>query len=253
MRLAARRARLQAMNLIAAALALSPGVAQQPDSSVTLRLNVPAYRLEARRDSTVIHTMPVAIGQREYRTPLGRFHVTRITWNPWWVPPKSPWAAHDTVTPPCPGNPVGRVKLSFGNGYYIHGTPKPASVGHAASHGCVRAAQDDALALAAVLISAVMPESTAAAARNAADTATRSITLARPIPLTIVYQLAEVRGDTLWLYPDPYHRMPATARRVATARRALAQAERQEVPDSTLRALVARSRRAATFLALRPQ
>ncbi len=222
--------------------------AQSPDSALTLRLNVPAYRVEARRGGALVRAMHVAVGQLAYRTPLGHFRLTRITWNPWWYPPKSPWAAHDTITPPCPENPVGRVKLSFGNGYFIHGTPQPRSVGHAASHGCVRAVQDDALALASLVIRSVMPESTAAAERNAQDSATRSITLSVPVPLTIVYQLAEVRDDTLWLYPDIYHRMPSTSHRVNAARRALVEAGLASPSESRLRELVAASRHHAAFL-----
>ncbi len=229
---------------------LSLSLAQAPDSALALRLNVPAYRVEARRGGALVQAMHVAVGQIAYRTPLGHFRLTRITWNPWWYPPKSPWAAHDTITPPCPENPVGRVKLSFGNGYFIHGTPQPRSIGRAASHGCVRAAQDDALALANLVIRSVMPESTAAAERNAQGSATRSITLSVPVSLTIVYQLAEVRDDTLWLYPDIYHRIPATSRRVNAARRALAEAGLPSPADSRLRELVEASRRRAVFLPL---
>lgn len=239
--------------LLASAL-MAPGLRAQstPDTALTLRLNIPAFRLEARRGTAVLRSMRVAVGQRRYRTPLGHFRVDLITWNPWWYPPPSPWAANDTVTPPCPSNPVGRVKLGFGNAYFIHGTPNPLSVGRAASHGCIRVAQNDALALAALVVEAVMPDSAEAAARYASGSATRSMRLSPPASLDIVYEIAEVRADTLWMYPDVYRRIPSVAARLVAARRAIGQSGRPPatVTDAELRALEGRSRRAAAYLPL---
>lgn len=231
--------------------AADPLPAQGPsDTLLTLQVNLPAYRLEARRGTALLLTVHVAIGQRAYPTPRGRFQLTGITWNPWWYPPPSPWAAGDTVTPPCPANPVGRVKLGFGNAYFIHGTPQQRSIGSAASHGCVRARQEDALALAALVVATTMPESTLAAERYAGGTETRTMRLRTPVPLVIEYRLAEVRRDTLWMYPDVYRRTPATTARIGLARRALAETGARPPAESVLRALVARSRRGAAFLAL---
>jgi hypothetical protein len=38
---------------------------------------------------------------------------------------------------------LGTYRLSIGNGYAIHGTNDPASIGHAVSHGCVRLRNED--------------------------------------------------------------------------------------------------------------
>jgi len=229
--------------------ALAPAVA---DTSWHLVLQVPAYRLDLMRGDRVARSIRVAIGMREHPTPLGRFTVNSVTWNPWWYPPKSAWAAHDTITPPCPANPVGRVKLGFGSLLYIHGTPASRSIGRPASHGCVRVTQNDALALADDLVRAVLPESAQAAARYAAGSATHRMDLPALVPLEIRYDLAEVLGDTLWLYPDVYRRNPATARRMQLARRALAAAGRDSLAfsDGQLRSLVAASRRARTPAAI---
>lgn len=228
--------------------------AQAAGDSVALKLalNVPAYRLEARIGDSVAATVRVAIGQRQYRTPVGRFDVTDITWNPWWYPPDSEWARHDTVTPPCPTNPMGVVKLGFGNGYFIHGTPLPSSVGRAASHGCVRTANSDAQALAELVVSHAAPDQLPAVRQWGAAKVTRRLVLARSVPLEIRYDLAEVRGDSLHLYPDVYGRAPAAAARALIAMRALAAAgvNTQRVSMVKLEQLIEQSRRAAVTSAL---
>jgi len=48
------------------------------------------------------------------------------------------------VVPPVGTTPrryegvLGTRRLNMGNGYALHGTNQPASIGHAVSHGCVR-------------------------------------------------------------------------------------------------------------------
>lgn len=41
------------------------------------------------------------------------------------------------------GSVLGAYRLNFGNGYAIHGTNQPASIGRAASHGCIRMRNED--------------------------------------------------------------------------------------------------------------
>lgn len=38
---------------------------------------------------------------------------------------------------------LGRYALDFGNGYMIHGTSNPTSIGKAVTHGCIRLSDDD--------------------------------------------------------------------------------------------------------------
>jgi hypothetical protein len=38
---------------------------------------------------------------------------------------------------------LGTRRLNLGNGYALHGTNQPASIGHAVSHGCVRLRNED--------------------------------------------------------------------------------------------------------------
>jgi lipoprotein-anchoring transpeptidase ErfK/SrfK len=87
----------------------------------------------------------VATGQSAYPTPLGRWSIV-VKWrNPWWYPPKSPWAAGAKPIPPGPGNPLGTRWMGLSaSGVGIHGTPDDTSIGYSASHGCIRMHISDA-------------------------------------------------------------------------------------------------------------
>lgn len=53
---------------------------------------------------------------------------------------------------PGPNNPVGVVWIDLSKDHYgIHGTPDPALVGHATSHGCIRLTNWDALELSTMV------------------------------------------------------------------------------------------------------
>ena len=81
----------------------------------------------------------VATGQRQYPTPLGRFHIV-VKWrSPWWYPPDSPWAKGQKPIPPGPDNPLGTRWMGLSApGVGIHGTPSDGSIGYSVSHGCIR-------------------------------------------------------------------------------------------------------------------
>jgi hypothetical protein len=97
------------------------------------------------RGSEFRHYFPVAVGLPQYPTPLGRFRIVTMQRNPWWYPPDAAWAAGASPIPPGPLNPLGTrwMGLSVG-GVGIHGTPSVASIGYAASHGCIRMRIPDA-------------------------------------------------------------------------------------------------------------
>lgn len=196
------------------ALCAGDGLAQDTvagppvNTRLSLELNIPAFRLDVRQDSRVIHSYTVAVGMRRYATPTGDFQISNLVWNPWWYPPDAPWAKNDTVTPPGPRNPMGKAKFSLGGPYFLHGTPTVSSLGKAASHGCIRMHNDDVvqLAILAERYHGAMP---VGAVPNVAPwdwSRTRSVTLAVPIPVRITYELAEVRDSLLIVYPDVYRR-----------------------------------------------
>ena len=49
------------------------------------------------------------------------------------------------------GGGLGTHRLNLGNGYALHGTNQPASVGRAVSHGCVRLRNEDIAKLYAMV------------------------------------------------------------------------------------------------------
>ena len=205
-------ARALALLLGAAALAAgAPPSTPAPQASPTppplrLRLNIPAFELEVWEQGAPPRTVRVAVGMPRYPTRPGSFAVSRAVWNPWWQPPPSDWARGEPLTPPGPRNPMGRVKLFYDELYFLHGTPSVHSLGSAASHGCVRMANEDAIALARLVHLHGSPEvpPTLLDALEAAPSRTRAIPLSRPVPIEIVYELAAVQAGALRLYPDPY-------------------------------------------------
>jgi hypothetical protein len=173
--------------------------------TLAFRLNLPAYRLDVRIDDAVV-SYHVAIGTRRYPTPRGAFTLRRVELNPAWIPPASDWARDRVPLPPGPHNPMGRAKFEFSPTYYLHGTPEPASVGSAASHGCVRLRNEDALALGMHLVLWGRPDiPLSTLARWLSDSTTgRTVVLARPATLEIRYDLVEVRSDRVHVHSDPY-------------------------------------------------
>lgn len=176
-----------------------------PESPLHIVINIPAFRLDAFVGDSLVRTIPVAVGMPAFKSPRGDFSITSVEWNPWWIPPASAWAAKEKRTPPGPGNPMGRVKINFRQLYFLHGTPLDASIGSAASHGCIRLHNADAIALAQLIHRYGSPRLTEdSVARLIADTATRRIELELPIPITLRYDRVEIRRDSVFVYRDVY-------------------------------------------------
>jgi lipoprotein-anchoring transpeptidase ErfK/SrfK len=86
-------------------------------------------------------TYSVATGQPIYPTPTGHFEIITKEVNPTWTnPARDTWGKDEPAEiPPGPGNPLGtRAMALSAPGILIHGTPEDWSIGHAASHGCIR-------------------------------------------------------------------------------------------------------------------
>ncbi|MDB4948616.1 MAG: hypothetical protein JWM27_1265 [Gemmatimonadetes bacterium] len=120
---------------------------------------------------------------KRFQTPRGRMAITAKEKDPVWVPPnwhyiqvarrshmgiidmsdappnslagypagQVPIRGNSVIIPPW-GSPqrqyrgkLGVAKLEMQDGYYFHGTDNEASVGDAASHGCLRMLKDDIL------------------------------------------------------------------------------------------------------------
>jgi lipoprotein-anchoring transpeptidase ErfK/SrfK len=89
-------------------------------------------KLAVIEDGNVIAKFSVAVGAATSPSPTGKFQIVNRVSNPTYYHP-------GTVIPSGKDNPVGTRWVGLNQkGYGIHGTNAPKSVGHAASHGCIR-------------------------------------------------------------------------------------------------------------------
>jgi lipoprotein-anchoring transpeptidase ErfK/SrfK len=97
----------------------------------------------------LVKTYTIAVGQQGLETPAGTYTIDDKQVNPSWHVPDSPWAGDlaGQVIPPGPEDPLKARWMGFYNGAGIHGTDDVASLGTAASHGCVRMAIPDVIEL----------------------------------------------------------------------------------------------------------
>jgi lipoprotein-anchoring transpeptidase ErfK/SrfK len=83
----------------------------------------------------------IAVGQAGLETAAGRYKIQEKIVNPDWHVPTSDWAgdlAGRTIPYGDPQNPLKARYMGFHDGQGIHGTSDLASLGTAASHGCIR-------------------------------------------------------------------------------------------------------------------
>lgn len=178
-----------------------------PYTGPKIVINVAARKLKLYDKDQLVKTYSIAVGSSAYRTPLGDRSMTQIVWNPWWIPPKnSAWAKGAKDTPPGRNNPLGPVKMKLGDAIMVHGTNKPASVGHAASHGCMRMNNEEAKELARYIQEHVMMQTDPALYDTYAKNGGRSyyVNLSQSVPISIVYDIAEIENGELKVYQDVY-------------------------------------------------
>jgi lipoprotein-anchoring transpeptidase ErfK/SrfK len=109
------------------------------------------HRLSFYRHLQLWHTWPIAVGRAGLETPGGLYDIQWKEVNPPWRVPNSPWAgalAGKTI-PPGPDDPIKARWMAFNGGAGIHGIDPSeySSIGHDASHGCVRMRIPDVIAL----------------------------------------------------------------------------------------------------------
>ena len=88
-------------------------------------------------------TYDIAVGMQGLETPAGLYHIQDKAVNPAWNVPNDTWAgklAGKVIPGGAPNNPLKARWLGIFDGAGIHGIDPSeyGTIGHAASHGCVR-------------------------------------------------------------------------------------------------------------------
>jgi lipoprotein-anchoring transpeptidase ErfK/SrfK len=108
-----------------------------------------SFTLSFYRNLKLEKEYTVAIGAEGFDTPVGEYTIQDKQVDPTWNVPDSDWAGSlaGQSIPPGPDNPLKARWMGIYNGAGIHGTDDTASLGSAASHGCVRMAVEDVIDL----------------------------------------------------------------------------------------------------------
>ncbi|GAC1438452.1 MAG: hypothetical protein NVSMB51_14340 [Solirubrobacteraceae bacterium] len=108
-----------------------------------------AFQLRFFQHLKLANSFPISVGRQGLETPAGLYDIQWKETNPSWHVPNSSWAGKlaGTTVPPGPADPIKARWMAFNGGAGIHGTDETSSIGHAASHGCVRMLVPDVISL----------------------------------------------------------------------------------------------------------
>jgi lipoprotein-anchoring transpeptidase ErfK/SrfK len=108
------------------------------------------FELRLWENLKVAKTYTIAVGAVGFDTPAGVYGIQNKAVDPAWNVPDSGWAgdlAGKVIPAGAPNNPLKARWLGIYDGAGIHGTDDVASLGTAASRGCVRMAIPDVIEL----------------------------------------------------------------------------------------------------------
>jgi hypothetical protein len=234
-------------------LTSSHGAAAGKEPPLRLVLNVPAHKIFVFENGKLTKQIRVGVGMPGSETPAGSYRLTEAIWNPWWNPPSSEWAEGRKAEAPGPKNPMGRVKMNFAPLLYIHSTWMRGGVGDPSSHGCVHVMNEDVIELARLVHKYATPnisdELLDELAANPQET--REINFRNSIPFDVVYNVATVQNNFLYVYPDVYDRIPENAY-VAQVKDVLEEhgVRPQDVDDSKLVELIEQAQTTRAVMSL---
>ena len=115
-------------------MATAEALAQDNSSRPTRRIvvSITDRKLAVLEFDRVVKIFPTAVGAPESPSPVGVYKIVNSI-------PDPTWYYKGKVVGPGKDNPLGTRWLGLNiKGYGIHGTNVPSSIGHTASHGCVR-------------------------------------------------------------------------------------------------------------------
>lgn len=115
-------------------LAAAEALAQDNGSKAARKIvvSIPDRKLAVVESGHVVKIFSTAVGAENSPSPTGTFEIVQRI-------PDPTWYTKGKIVGPGKANPLGTrwIGLSL-KGYGIHGTNNPASIGHNASHGCIR-------------------------------------------------------------------------------------------------------------------
>jgi len=122
-------------------LAIAEARAQQNTtenaSQRRLVVSIPDRKLALVEDGEMVKVYHIGVGAKVSPSPTGTFKVVSRISEPTYYHP-------GVVIPAGADNPLGTRWIGLDRkGYGIHGTNQPRSIGHAASHGCIRMSRAD--------------------------------------------------------------------------------------------------------------
>ena len=132
----------------------TPGENAGAARNVSAKINTKTNMLGVFEGDKLIAAYPVTVGSAHTASPIGEWKVRGIAKLPTFRYDKEMLqhgerSGNFYVLRPGPRNPVGVMWIALNKkGIGIHGTNDPGSIGHAASHGCIRLANWDAVRLA---------------------------------------------------------------------------------------------------------
>ena len=122
------------LKLVTAILVSAHAFAQESSTRAQRQVivSIPDRKLAVLQDGEVLRVFDVAVGANISPSPTGRFQIINRISRPTYYHPGQ-------VIPAGKDNPLGPRWIGLNRkGYGIHGTNVPSSIGHAASHGCIR-------------------------------------------------------------------------------------------------------------------
>jgi lipoprotein-anchoring transpeptidase ErfK/SrfK len=131
-----RLAALTSVMLMAAAEAFAQDKAAA-QSARKIIVSIPDRKLAVLEGGKVIKIFPTAVGAPKSPSPSGSFKIVQRLADPTWY-------GKGKIVAPGKSCPIGTRWLGLSlKGYGIHGTNNPSSIGHNASHGCIRLRNHD--------------------------------------------------------------------------------------------------------------
>lgn len=207
-----------------------------------LVVNIPAYKLYAIENDTVVWNMNVVVGKTMHKTAIFNGDLKYVVFSPYWnVPPsilkneilpgikKNPnylknhnmeWNGNGVRQKPGDNNSLGKVKFLFPNSFniYLHDTPAKSLFSEdqrAFSHGCIRLSEPKKLAKYLLRNEKNWDDAAITAAMNAGKE--KYVTLSQTVPVFIAYLTSWVNSaGELQFRNDIYNRDKRLAEMIMT-------------------------------------